>query len=166
MQSQRIARFADLRANTQAFVDIRMPGNAREIYSVIGPGVSENAEAASPIDGRGFNLAFVRAPNNNGASLHFHDTIEVFMAIEGQWEIFWKNLEGDEHKTVLNPYDTISVPEGALSSTEDSSFRTALELLRQRASAGDIPDHERLLEAIELLEQHPLVQRLIDELGW
>ncbi|MEE9276781.1 MAG: cupin, partial [Dehalococcoidia bacterium] len=39
-------------------------------------------------------------------------TIEVFMALIGQWEIFWKNLEGDEHKIVLDPYDTISVPVG------------------------------------------------------
>ncbi len=112
MQSQRIARFADLQANTEAFVDIRIPGNARDIYQVIGPVVSESDEATGPIKPRGFNLAYIRAPHNNGASLHFHDTIEVFTAIVGQWEIFWKNLEGDEHKTVLNPYDTISVPEG------------------------------------------------------
>ena len=73
---------------------------------------SQSDEATGPIKPRGFNLAYIRAPHDNGASLHFHDTIEVFTAIVGQWEIFWKNLEGDEHKTVLNPYDTISVPEG------------------------------------------------------
>ena len=112
MTAERIARFDDLAANSEAFVDIRIPGNARDIYTVIGRGVSENEDFTVPIQARGFNMAFVRAPHDNGASLHYHDTIEVFMALQGEWEIFWKNLEGDEHKAVLRPYDTISVPEG------------------------------------------------------
>jgi len=112
MHAERIARFDDLQANGAAFVDARIPGNARDIYTVIGRGVSENDDFTVPIVARGFNLAFVRSPHDNGASLHFHDTIEVFTAIRGEWEIFWKNLEGDEHRVVLKPYDTISVPEG------------------------------------------------------
>ena len=112
MHAERIARFDDLQANSEAFVDIRIPGNARDIFTVIGAGVSENDDFKVPIPARGFNLAFIRAPHDNGASLHFHDTIEVFTAIQGEWEIFWTNLEGDEHRIVLKPYDTISVPEG------------------------------------------------------
>ncbi len=112
MQAERLARFQDLQPNSEAFVDIRIPGNARDVLTVIGRGVSENDDFTVPIEASGFNLAWVRAPHNNGASLHFHDTTEVFIAIKGQWEIFWKNLEGDEHKAVLEPFDTISVPVG------------------------------------------------------
>ena len=112
MAAERLARFDELQPNREAFVDSRIPGNTRDIYTVIGRGVSENDDVTVPIQARGFNLAFVRAPHDNGASLHYHDTIEVFIAIQGEWEIFWKNLEGDEHNIVLQPNDTISVPEG------------------------------------------------------
>lgn len=112
MTNERIALFKDLESNAEAFVDIRIPGNARDIFTVIGSGVSENPGFKVPIPSRGFNVAFIRAPQDNGASLHYHDTIEVFMPLIGDWEIRWKNLEGDEHKVVLGPYDTISVPEG------------------------------------------------------
>ena len=124
MTSQRIARYADLRANAEAFVDIRIPGNARDVYQIIGPGVSETSDAPGPIKPRGFNLAYIRAPHNNGASLHYHDTIEVFTAIVGQWEIFWKNLEGDEHKTVSTPTTPSPSPKASAAASATSATKT------------------------------------------
>ena len=62
MQAERLARFQDLQPNSEAFVDIRIPGNARDVLTVIGRGVSENDDFTVPIEASGFNLAWVRAP--------------------------------------------------------------------------------------------------------
>ena len=38
----RVAHFKSLTKSPQAFVDTRLPGHERDIYNVIGPGVSED----------------------------------------------------------------------------------------------------------------------------
>ncbi len=108
---ERIARFADQKGNDQLMVTQSIPGFQRDIYSIIGKGVSEDAGTQPGIvDSEGFNLAYVGAAPDNGSAMHTHnEEVEVFIPISGQWVIYWN--EGDDmEEVVLGPMDCISVP--------------------------------------------------------
>lgn len=88
MLDGRIAHFSDLTKSPQAFVDTRLPEHARDIYNVIGPGVSEDPELLPSIaDAQDFNLTYVGAEPGKGAALHDHPTVEVFVAMSGRWAV-------------------------------------------------------------------------------
>ena len=110
---RRVARFKDLRPSRRAFVDSLIPGHEREIFNVIGRGVTEDTSLSPAIaDACDFNLTLVHAEPGKGAALHAHPTVEVFMALSGRWSVYW----GDqgEHEIVLEQWDTVSVPPGVM----------------------------------------------------
>ena len=107
----RIARFAEQQGNPQLMITQSIPGFQRDIYSIIGRGVSEDAGTQPGIvDSTGFNVAYVGAEPDNGSAMHTHtEEVEVFIPISGTWAIYWN--EGDEmEELVLGPMDCISVP--------------------------------------------------------
>ena len=109
----RVAHFKSLAKSPQAFVDTRLPEHARDIYNVIGPGVTEDPALAPAIkDARDFNLTYVAADPGKGAALHDHPTIEVFVAMSGRWAIIWG--DDGENEAVLEPFDVVSVPPGVM----------------------------------------------------
>jgi mannose-6-phosphate isomerase-like protein (cupin superfamily) len=109
----RVARFKDLRPSRRAFVDSLIPGHEREIFNVIGRGVTEDPSLSPAItDARDFNLTLVHAEPGKGAALHAHPTVEVFMALSGRWAVYW-GAEG-EREVVLEQWDTVSVPPGVM----------------------------------------------------
>ncbi len=113
MEKERVARFAALSSSAKAFIDTKLPNGMRDILNVIGRGVVEDASLLPPIkDNKDFNVAFIRAKKGCGATLHIHETNEVFIPLEGKWGIFWQNKDGKKHEVVLGPYDTVSVPIG------------------------------------------------------
>ena len=110
---ERTARFKELRPSKQAFVDTRIPEHIRDIYNVIGQGVTEDAELKPAITAvEGFNVTYVGAESGKGAALHSHTTVEVFIALSGQWSVFWGD-EG-ENEVILDTFDCVSVPVGVL----------------------------------------------------
>ena len=115
---KRVALWSDLKPNSQMFVDTRLQEHERDLYSVIGPGVSEVKETRPAItDAQDFNLAYIGAEPGKGAALHSHPTVEVFVPLTGKWSIYWN--EGDDvFKAVLT--------NSAASATAvtDSSFAT------------------------------------------
>lgn len=110
---KRVARFKDLRSSRTAFVDSLIPGHEREIYNVIGRGVTEDASLNPAItEARDFNLTYVQAEPGKGAALHAHTTVEVFVALSGEWGIYWG--DNGENEIILKQWDTISVPPGVM----------------------------------------------------
>src|SRR5712691_10065791 len=110
---KRTARFTELRSSRQAFIDSKIPGHEREIFNVIGRGVTEDTSLNPAItDARDFNLTLVHAHPGKGAALHAHPTVEVFMSLSGRWAVYW----GDrgEQEIVLDRWDVISVPPGVM----------------------------------------------------
>jgi mannose-6-phosphate isomerase-like protein (cupin superfamily) len=110
---ERVARFKELKPSTKAFVDSLIPGHERQIFNVIGRGVTEDTTLHPAItDARDFNLTLVHAEPGKGAALHAHPTVEVFVALSGRWAVYW----GDrgEQEIVLDQWDTISVPPGVM----------------------------------------------------
>ena len=110
---ERTARFKELRPSRQAFVDTRIPEHIRDIYNVIGQGVTEDAGLKPAITAvEGFNVTYVGAESGKGAALHSHSTVEVFIALSGQWSVFWGD-EG-ENEVILDTFDCVSVPVGVM----------------------------------------------------
>ena len=109
----RIARFRKLKASPQAFLDSRLPGHEREIFNVIGHGVTEDAALQPAItDAPDFNVTYIGAAPGKGAALHDHPTVEVFIPLSGRWAVLWGD-EG-ENEVVLEAWDVISVPPGSM----------------------------------------------------
>jgi quercetin dioxygenase-like cupin family protein len=107
---QRVARFAELKFSSHAHLDTYLPGNAREICPVIGPGVLEDPALKPPIAADGFNVTYVKCAPGNGNALHDHPTVEVFIPMTGKWSFRWGANGEDE--VVLGPWDVISIPPG------------------------------------------------------
>lgn len=107
----RVARFAELTPSKQAFVDTRIPEYARDIYNVIGRGVTEDPALAPAItDARYFSITYVGAEPGCGAALHAHETIEVFIPMSGRWAAYWG--ETGDKEIEVGPFDVISFPPG------------------------------------------------------
>ncbi len=106
----RVARFDELEGSSRPMLDAIIPGQEREIFQIIGKGVSEDREQKIPIaDNRGFNTAIIRCAPGKGTLHHDHKTNEVFMPLKGKWKIFWGENE-DSNFVILEPFDTASVP--------------------------------------------------------
>lgn len=109
----RTARFKELKASKEAFVDTRIPEHQREIFNVIGEGVTEDATLEVAIRAvEGFNVTYIGADPGKGAALHSHDTVEVFYAMTGRWALYWGD-EGDQ-AIEMETMDLISVPAGVM----------------------------------------------------
>ena len=110
---ERVARFKELKSSAQAFVDSQIPGHERDIYNVIGRGVTEDTNLNPAITAvQDFNVTYVGASPGKGAALHSHSTVEVFIPLSGQWSIYWGNEGEDE--VILDAWDTVSVPPGVM----------------------------------------------------
>jgi mannose-6-phosphate isomerase-like protein (cupin superfamily) len=109
--SMRIVRYADLIPCYNAFVDCRTPGSeAKENFTIIGPGVSENPNQHVHIaEPHGYNIGGARQPVGCVNSQHSHDTAEVFVVHSGHWR-FDLGEHGDDAQIALSPGDTISIP--------------------------------------------------------
>ncbi len=107
----RVVRYADLRPCYNAFIDTRSPGSeAKENFTIIGPGVSENPEQYVHIaQPHGFNIGGARQPPGCVNSQHSHDTAEVFVVHTGQWR-FDLGEHGDDAQVFIGPGDVISIP--------------------------------------------------------
>ena len=109
--AERIVRYADLRPCYNAFIDTRSPGSeAKENFTIIGPGVSENPEQYVHItEPHGFNIGGARQPPGCVNSQHSHDTAEVFVVHTGQWR-FDLGEHGNDAQLFIGPGDVISIP--------------------------------------------------------
>ena len=106
---ERTAQFSELRPSKMAFLDTRIPGHERDIYNVIGGGVTEDPSLTPAITAvQDFNVTYVGAEPGKGAALHSHTTVEVFISMSGRWSVFW----GDDgaNEVILEPWDVVSVP--------------------------------------------------------
>lgn len=109
----RIVRYRDLQPCFNAFIDTRTPGSeAKENFTIIGPGVSENPDQHVHItQPHGFNIGGARQPPGCVNSQHSHDTAEVFVVHTGRWS-FNLGEHGDAARVECGPGDTISLPTG------------------------------------------------------
>ncbi len=116
----RVARFKELQSSSEAFIDTRIPEYNREIYNIIGRGVTEDPLLKPAItDNRDFNLTMLKADPGKGSSLHDHEKIECFIALTGKWAI--PIGENAEEEVILEPFDVFSVPPGVMRGVKTSA---------------------------------------------
>ena len=107
----RVVRYANLIPCLNAFVDTRTPGSdAKENFTIIGPGVAENPDQHVHIAERhGFNIGGARQPPQCTNSQHSHDTAEVFLVHSGRWR-FDFGEDGTDAQIESGPGDIVSFP--------------------------------------------------------
>ena len=111
---KRVSRYQRLLPNPEQKVDARLRNHKRELLSVIGHGVSEDPDNPTAIiEAEDFHVTYIRAKRGNGAALHAHPTVEVFIPLTGNWTVYWNEGDDQEMYTLL-PYDCISVPAGVM----------------------------------------------------
>jgi quercetin dioxygenase-like cupin family protein len=115
----RVARFAALRT-TDDYVDAGIPGCERSTYRVLG------VPPGAPLAAEGFHMNLVCCEPGKSAPLHNHLTQEVFVALNGCWQVFW-GPQG-ERSLVLEPLDTVSIPPGVSRGFRNVSDQPALLL--------------------------------------
>ena len=123
----RLAKFEELIPSTVPFVEGKLRGHQdRKNYSVIGPGVSEDAKQNVKIaEAHGFNIGAVSAAPYNGSGLHSHTTAEVFLIHSGSWRFYW-GADGKEGEVVLNRGDVASLPTNMFRGFQNVSDEEAL----------------------------------------
>ena len=110
---RRVARFKKLTPHPTTFLDQAFPENERDVFNIIGRGVSEEKDASAEItDVDGFNVQMSRCKPGKGNALHSHTTVETYMPFNGTWAIHWGD-KGENH-LVLEQFDLISVPPGVM----------------------------------------------------
>lgn len=107
----RIVRYLDLVPCRNAFIDTRTPGSeAKENFTIIGPGVSENPHQHVHIqEQHGFNIGGARQPPGCINSQHSHETAETFVVHSGRWRITFGE-HGDDASIEAGPGDVASIP--------------------------------------------------------
>ena len=107
----RVVRYRELVPCRNAFIDSRTPGsNAKENFTIIGPGVAENPEQHVHIsEAHGFNIGGARQPPRCTNSQHSHDTAEVFVVHSGRWQ-FTFGEHGEDAQVEAQPGDIVSFP--------------------------------------------------------
>ena len=107
----RLAKFEDLIPSKVPFVEGKLKGHQdRSNYSIVGPGVSEDAKQNVKIaEAHGFNIGAVSAAPMNGSGLHSHTTAEVFLIFSGSWRFYW-GTDGKEGEVTLHKGDVASFP--------------------------------------------------------
>lgn len=110
----RVVRYDALVPCLNAFIDTRTPGSeAKENFTIIGPGVSENPDQHVHIaEPHGFNVGGARQPPGCVNSQHSHDTAEVFVVHSGRWS-FDFGEHADDANVEAGPGDVVSFPTGA-----------------------------------------------------
>lgn len=107
---RRIIEPSDFVGDTEAFIDVRIPGSAgKASYSFIGPGVSQNSDQTINLSvPHGFNVGAATMPNGVVNNPHLHYTAEVFLCTNGSFR-FFIGEHSEQHIDVCAG-DVFSVP--------------------------------------------------------
>ena len=110
---ERVVRQDDLVWSRRPFLCSELPGGGAHLATVIGYGMTEDRDQVPPIHyPHSFNAAWLRAAENEGMLAHWHDHTQVLMGYRGRWRITL-NEGAQAVDTVLEEWDTLSVPAGA-----------------------------------------------------
>ena len=107
----RVARFADIEPDWDAFADSRVEGRRRAQFRMIGGGGS-GKDDPDALPAGGFTLSVMILPPGQGGSAHTHEVEEAFFVLKGRLTVFFQDEDGRRAATTLGPYDAVSCPAG------------------------------------------------------
>ncbi len=146
---KRVAVWKDLKSSSMPLVDAVLPQYQREIFNIIGRGVTEDATMAVAIpDARDFHMAIIKAGPGKGSGLHTHKTLEVFVPLSGTWSVQWG--DDGENELTLGPWDVISIPTEIMRGfRNDSSEEAVLLSILGGTDPGKVTWSDAVLEAVK-----------------
>ena len=108
--ARRVIEPTDFVADTEAFVDVRLPRSAgKASYSFIGPGVSQNDDQTVNLtEPHGFQVGAASMGHGVINNQHLHFTAEVLICTRGRWRIYIGE-QADQHLEV-GPGTVFSTP--------------------------------------------------------
>jgi mannose-6-phosphate isomerase-like protein (cupin superfamily) len=107
-----VARFANRRADWNAFADAKIPGYKRAQHRFIGNTSGKPDMNIIPVGA--FTLTVMYVPPGEGNAPHTHEVEEVFFVLQGQVTVFIEDEEGNRKEMDLGPWDCISCPAGVI----------------------------------------------------
>jgi len=103
-----IARYSQIPQFDASILDTFIPKCRRMTQLHFGHIVSNPHAPMAFKEKMGYNMTYNLVPPGNGNALHMHRSIEIFVALDGRWEIAW-GMKG-ENTVMLQPWDFVAVP--------------------------------------------------------
>jgi quercetin dioxygenase-like cupin family protein len=142
----RIARYDELREDSNAYLDNTLPGHIRKAMMLIGSATGNDPTLRSPLPPEEFTMGLQKATTGNGPGLHSHETVEIFMALSGTWRLYWIDDEG-ECEVEFRTWDVASIPAGVWRGlTVTSEGEGLLLAVRGGERGGGVAWHPSVIE--------------------
>ncbi len=127
-----VVRFRDLAKRKSPFrpKDMLLERFDRERYAVIGR-PAEGSTTGSSAEVKAFSVVYLRCEAGKGLAAHAHASSEVFIVMSGRWEL---DVQGT--KTVLEPFDVVSVTPDAMHSARNISNGPAFMMTINEGQRG------------------------------
>lgn len=122
-----VARYSQLPQFDASILDTYIPQCRRLTQLHFGHIVSNPHAPMAFSEKVGYNMTYNLVPPGNGNALHMHKSIEIFVALDGKWEIAW-GMKG-EHTVVLQPWDFVVVPARVCHSYKNIEEQTAQNIM-------------------------------------
>lgn len=103
-----LARYSDMKQWAASILDTYIPACRRLTQLHFGRIVSNPDAPQAFAETMGYNMTYNLVEPFKGNALHIHPSVEVFIALDGRWEIAWG--EAGKQTTVLQPFDLVCVP--------------------------------------------------------
>jgi len=103
-----VVKAEDMVERDTALLDTFICGFQRTTTLFFGRIVSNPADLPSFKDWLGYSMTYNKVPSGNGNALHFHNSVEIFVAMDGAFEIGYGT--NGENKAVLQPMDFVACP--------------------------------------------------------
>jgi len=108
VRAYEVARYASLTQFSASILDTYIPRCRRLTQLHFGRIVSNPDAPQAFSENVGYNMTYNLVEPHKGNALHTHPSVEIFIALDGRWEIAWG--ERGEQSVVLEPYDLVACP--------------------------------------------------------
>jgi quercetin dioxygenase-like cupin family protein len=105
-----VVKTTDMVERDTALLDSFICGFQRTTTLFFGRIVSNPSDLPTFKDWLGYSMTYNRVPAGNGNALHLHNSVEIFVAMDGPFEIGY-GTKG-QHSAVLQPMDFVACPAG------------------------------------------------------
>jgi len=122
-----VARYSQIPQFDASILDTFIPRCRRLTQLHFGAIVSNPHAPMAFREKMGYNMTYNMVPPGHGNALHMHRSIEIFVALDGKWEIAW-GMHG-EHTVVLEPWDFVCVPARVCHSYKNIEEQTAQNIM-------------------------------------
>jgi len=122
-----VARYSEIPQFDASILDTFIPRCRRLTQLHFGAIVSNPHAPMAFKEKMGYNMTYNMVPPGHGNALHMHRSIEIFVALDGKWEIAW-GMDG-EHTVVLEPWDFVCVPARVCHSYKNIEEQTAQNIM-------------------------------------